>query len=576
MTAPVPTRAEPLYPGVAGIVSELGAFADDTGRFSRATATALDERETFPVDACRWLDSLAVPAHYVPARYGGAWRDHDELVHLVRAMSRRDLTVSVAHAKTFLGAASVWVGGDPEQCRRLAGRVLAGAPVAWGLTEPGHGSDLMATEMTAEPTPEGFRLTGRKRPVNNATRSELVCVLARTGAQRDPRGLSVLLVDKRGLPDGSFRCLPKVRTHGIRGADISGIDLVAAPVGPEALIGRRGTGLETVLRALQLTRVVCTGLSLGAADHALRLTWDFVTRRRLYEHLLVDMPHVRRTLGELCARAFLVESASILAARLTHTATGEMPVVSALVKAFVPTVVDELVAGCAELLGARAFMTNVYAHGAFAKLERDHRIVGIFDGNTAVNRSAVVNHFPVLVQAWRAGTVESQALRTAATLRPGLGEIRELVLTSRTGCSVVQSLPAAVAELDEPLRPLGTALLRLADQLHQEMARQRQRVYGHSAEAFELVERYEWCFAGAAAIQLWLANRASRAPQRDVAGDWWHEARWLRAALTLALSRLGHRPPAPAGAVFDEVAGAVRDAGLPTLLSVADVEGELA
>jgi alkylation response protein AidB-like acyl-CoA dehydrogenase len=561
------------YSRIDGIAAGFGDADDETEIFSRAAGAALDEREAFPTAVCRRLDALGVPAWYVPVRYGGSWRRHDELIHLVRTLSRRDLTVAVAHVKTFLGAVSVWLGGSEEQCRRLAGRVLAGAPVAWGLSEPDHGSDLMATETAAVSTSDGFRLTGRKQPVNNATRSELVCVLARTGADRDPRGLSLFLVDKRQLPDSTFRCRPKLLTHGIRGADISGIEFMAAPLGPDALIGRLGGGLETVLRALQLTRVMCTGLSLGAADHALSLAHRFAAHRRLYDRALIDMPQVRRSLGEHCARALLAESVGLLAGRLAHALPDELPVVSAVAKAFVPAVVDELVTGCAELLGARAFLTDVYAHGAFAKLERDHRIVSIFDGNAAVNRNALINHFAVLARGWRTGTAESALVRRAAALDTDLDDIRGLVLASRTGCSVVQALPAAVAELPGSLRPLGTALVNETDTLHKEMADQRPSVRGGTAEAFDLAARYEWCFAAASAIQIWLANQTGRSVGTDTAAVWWRDACWLRAVLTLAVCWLGHRLPQTAFTVFDELAQALSTAGAPTLLPTVDGPG---
>ena len=73
-------------------------------------------------------------------------------------------------------------------------------------------------------------------------------------------------------------------------------------------VGPPGSGFELVLKAFQLTRTVCTGLSLGAADHALDLTWDFTERRRLYGTSLIELAHVRSKLGELWAARHVVES----------------------------------------------------------------------------------------------------------------------------------------------------------------------------------------------------------------------------------------------------------------------------
>lgn len=79
------------------------------------------------------------------------------------------------------------------------------------------------------------------------------------------RGYSLLLVDKDLLAEGSHTCLPAAKTHGIRGADISGIAFDGAVVPASALIGEEGEGIETVLRSLQITRTICAALSVGAA-----------------------------------------------------------------------------------------------------------------------------------------------------------------------------------------------------------------------------------------------------------------------------------------------------------------------
>ncbi|CAM5356160.1 hypothetical protein SGLAM104S_00265 [Streptomyces glaucescens] len=235
----------------------LLAGPDAAGLFGHAETTALDRREDFPAEACAALDAFGLPSHYVDARHGGLLREMPELAALQRAVARHDLTIAVAHGKTFLGAVPVWLAGSPAQAARLAEDVRRGAVVSWALTERDHGGDLMAGEVTARPAPGGgWRLDGEKWLINNAGRSRHICLLARTGEQGGPRGFSLFLVDKARLAPASYRALPKVRTHGIRGADISGIAFDGAVVRDDALIGAAGTGIDTVLRSLQLTRIL--------------------------------------------------------------------------------------------------------------------------------------------------------------------------------------------------------------------------------------------------------------------------------------------------------------------------------
>ncbi|MGQ4331736.1 acyl-CoA dehydrogenase family protein, partial [Streptomyces hayashii] len=268
----------------AALAEAMDTAAAAGGPFSGRRTAELDATEAFPDQECALLDAAGLPSAYVPTRLGGSPGGLPDLVDALREVAARDLTTAVAHGKTFLGSLSVWVAGTEEQQRALAALVLdEHTVVAWGLTEPGIGSDLLAAELTAVPTPDGgWRLSGEKWPINNATRGRLVCVLARTGPQGGPRGFSLFLVDKSTLPYGAWQPLPKEATHGIRCADISGIRLNDAPVPADALIGGIGDGLGIVLNALQLTRTACVALSLGAGEHALRLAAEFAAERALY------------------------------------------------------------------------------------------------------------------------------------------------------------------------------------------------------------------------------------------------------------------------------------------------------
>ncbi len=225
---------------VAELERMLGDPADSGRLFSYSHCGELDDREEFPLDICRELDFLGVPRQYVPHEYGGELRGYPDSWEVLRAVSRRDLTVAVAHGKTFLGAVSVWVGGSQEQARALAARISAGAVVAWGLAARDHGSDLLDGEVTAHAGEDGYRIDGEKWLINNASRGHLMCVLARTSQHGGARGFSVLLVDKQRLESTEFRTLPGVRLHGVRGAHISGIRFTGAQVPADALVGAEG------------------------------------------------------------------------------------------------------------------------------------------------------------------------------------------------------------------------------------------------------------------------------------------------------------------------------------------------
>ncbi|WP_406492487.1 acyl-CoA dehydrogenase family protein [Streptomyces sp. NBC_01604] len=523
------------------------------GVFGPGAMAALDREERFPAEACRELDDFGLAAHYVDARHGGLLHDHVELVQLLRTVARRDLTVAVAHGKTFLGTAPVQVAGSPAQAAGLAADVRAGAVASWALTERDHGSDLLAGELTARRTEGGWRLDGEKWLINNATRSRFLCVLARTDERGGPRGFSLFLVDRDRLAPGSHRPLPKVRTHGIRGADISGIAFDGAVVPEEALVDAAGTGAETVLKTLQLTRTVCTALSLGALDHGLRIATEYALGRHLYGRRLSDLPRVRRILGEAGAGLIVAEAVTTVAARAIHTLTPEMSVIASVTKALVPTLAQDTLDQLSELLGVRSFLSDTYLDGAFAKLDRDHRIVAVFDGSTAVNRSLLIDHFPVLARSWHRGTADRDAV--TATLPgspPRPFDPGRLRLLSTRGCSLVQLLPEALDRLRAGVRQgqlppeaarMADELTGLAEAVHTGMEHQERTVRDVPQSAFDLAAQYELCFAAAALVHLWLDSARTA-----------YDGLWLQAGLTLVLNRLGIAVDETRATAFDRLA----------------------
>ncbi|MEU2426283.1 AMP-binding protein [Streptomyces sp. NPDC007851] len=541
--------------------TRLGDPDDEAREFSYRRVAELDRTEAFPEAVCRELDALGLPRWFVPAEHGGELRGSEELSQLIRVLSRRDFTTALAHAKTYLGAVSVWVAGRKEQAEALAERINRGAVVSLALTEQAHGSDLLAGGLRAERTGRGWRLTGEKWLINNATRADLVCVLARTAPDGGSRGFSLFLVDKARLAPGSWRPLPAVPTHGVRGADISGIAFDGAEIPADALVGKEGEGLETVLKGFQITRTLCSAMSLGMTDHALRVAVGFARTHRLYRRPLAELPHAARTLAECHADLLAMEAVSLVATRSVHTLTEEQSVVSAAVKYLVPTLGDEVIGALRGLLGARAMLVADFADGAFQKLERDHRIVGIFDGSTAVNLNSLINQFPVLCRGWRRGLADPEGVTAAARLDgppPALDHGR-LTLYARSGAGVVQSLPEAVRRVRETAPPAvadrARALLAVADEVHEEMAAYRHSARAVPAAVFASARRYALVYAGAASLWLWLENTGTA----RAGGPLWEGAAWLDAVLARLLRRLARLPD------LDDADGPAVDRLLPVL-----------
>ena len=216
--------------------------------------------------------------------------------------------------------------------------------------------------------------------------------------------------------------------------------------------------------------------------------------------------------------------------------------------------VDEL----AELLGSRSFLDGVYADGAFGKARRDHAIMAVFDGSTAVNRASLINQFPRLARGYQrrrqdaAGVIETT--RLARPPRPfDAGGLR---LMSPAGCSIVQGLHAVADRVSDDhlagpapgagdavsLGAAARAAAAASADLHDRLAAVRPTARP-SAAAYRLAAQYELSFAAAACLHLWEAGQPTEADPARWPGPLWSDALWPRACL----AELAARFPDPTG-----------------------------
>jgi alkylation response protein AidB-like acyl-CoA dehydrogenase len=528
LTVPAPT----VYELAEAFEHFLGDPTNAEEVFSFKRAVELDELEEYPSEACDLLDEWGLNDYYVPRECGGRLESYEELLALVRAVARRDLTVAVAHVKTYLGAVSVWLGGSVEQKDRLAARIKRREQVALALTEKGHGSDILSSEVEAVPRGrDGYLLSGEKWLINNATRSTALTVFARTAMKGNARGFSCFLVEKEQLRTASYSHLPRVKTQGVRGADISGIRFDQAAVPARALIGRPGLGLELVLKGFQITRCIVPALSLGAADTALRTTVSFAVARKLYGASIFTIPHTRQTLVDAFVDLLICDCQVVAAARALHVLPEQMTLFSAIVKYYVPTTVEKVLRSLAMVLGARYYLREVHWWGIFQKLVRDNALASLFDGSTAVNLHNIALH--LRQQSSRGHETSNGAGRELFNLQCRLPPFspEKFELTNRGRNDILGGLLSTRALITDPeISSLIDDLLAEGEHFNQhlrELLANENAAFDKRAESFELAKRYCVFHAAAICVQIWLHNR-------KFLGDFFAEGRWL----VLALDRL--------------------------------------
>ena len=538
----------------------LGDPREHGSRMSFHAQLHHDEREEPALPAIAALREWGFPEFLVPEDAGGRLRSAEELLFLFRSLARRDLALTVSYGTTMLTALPVWNWGDDRQRARVAELIKAGGFGGFGLTEREHGSDLLASGLVAEPDGDDFVVSGTKWPINNATRGTLAALFAKTGS--GPRGFSMLLLDKERSAADRWHNEPRVPTMGLRGCDFSGLTFERCPFPAESVIGKRGRGLEEILKTLQITRTLITPLSLGAADTAVRVALDHACRRRLYGSNAFAIPVIRNQLISAYLDLLIAECVALPTARAFSLAPQRLSVWSAVTKYMVPVLADQIIYSAGAVLGSRHFLREDVADGIFQKLMRDHSIVSVFDGTTHVNLQVVASQLPSLTlpddEPGELDTEDGEQVplgelfsRTRQTwwnpLRPGLR------LTNGGRDEITQSWPrtaAAVTRLcavaDSGLTPdVATDLAEAVGAMGKLWQRQRadvQQVLAEegnlhsSARGFELARRHCLLHAAACCVHTWLANRQEPGHSGD--GAFLRGGEWLVLSLHRIVDRL--------------------------------------
>jgi alkylation response protein AidB-like acyl-CoA dehydrogenase len=530
---------ETAYAAAADLETTLGDPFDPNSRVAFATSVARDDAEEFPSEAVGALRAWGFHRWFAPKRWGGRLGSYEELLAVTRCVARRDLTVAIAHGTTLLGSNPIWIWGTDEQRGDLAALVNGGDLGAFGLSEADHGSDILSCELRATRTPDGYELNGEKWPIGNATRGTFVTVFARTAPEGGARGFSLFFVDKRKLAEGGFSPLPKIRTLGGRGHDLSGIRFQGARVPPSSLIGRPGLGLDQSLKVLQLTRTLITGLSLGAGDTALRIALRWARERRLYGHAILNIPPVRELLVGAFVDLLICDCVAIPIARAISMAPDRLSLWSSVAKYFVPVTVENVFRDTAIVLGARQYLREGLAAGMFQKMMRDHSIASVFEGTTFVNLHLIATQLPAVVEnEAESGTTDLleelfDLSRAAPNWDPPTSSLK---LHNGGRDEIAQGLPAAIDRARQIQAPLE--LERLLHSLNQEWQAirgavrailQRQRTLTETTDGFELARRFCKLEAAACCVHYWVASA-----NRTAGGGFVTAGSWL----VLALQRL--------------------------------------
>ena len=279
-------------------------------------AAEVDEQERYPEETVAKMAKLGMMGIYFPKKYGGAGADVLSYAMAVEELSKVCGTTGViVSAHTSLCAAPIFENGTEEQKMKYLPKLCSGEWVgAFGLTEPGAGTDAQGQQTTAVDMGDYWLLNGSKIFITNAGYANVFIIIAVTGTVVNKKGrkvkeISAFIVERT---DEGFSVGKHEKKMGIRGSSTCELIMEDCKIPKDRLLGVKGKGFQVAMKTLDGGRIGIASQALGIAQGALDETVAYVKERKQFGRSIAQFQNTQFELAEMKAR---VEAARLLVYR---------------------------------------------------------------------------------------------------------------------------------------------------------------------------------------------------------------------------------------------------------------------
>jgi alkylation response protein AidB-like acyl-CoA dehydrogenase len=369
---------------------ELSAEQEQVREAARAFAEAelgakiapFDERHEFPHEIVKKLGPLGFLGVLVPEEFGGAGLDYVSYALIVEELCRGDASVGITMwAHNSLCTNHIASFGSPEQKRHYLPPLATGQVLgAWGLTEPGSGSDAAALVTRAELRGGEWVLNGSKAFITNASVASTAVVMARTDGGRS-RGISAFVVE-RGAP--GFTSGKPYRKLGLHASDTAELIFQDARIPAPNLLGERGTGFVQAMTVLEGGRIAMAAMGVGIAQAAVDQAASYMRQRTAFGKALADFNGLQGMIADLVTD---VEVARLLTLRAAYLKDNGRPAMhaAAMAKLFASEAAMKAATKAVQIHGGAGYITEFPVERIF----RDAKLTEIGEGTSEIQRMVI-------------------------------------------------------------------------------------------------------------------------------------------------------------------------------------------
>ncbi|MDY4078617.1 MAG: acyl-CoA dehydrogenase [Clostridium sp.] len=348
-------------------------------------AAEIDETEEFPMENVKKMAKLGMMGIPFPKEVGGAGGDVLSYIIAVEELSKACATTGVIlSAHTSLCASVINENGTPEQKAKYLPDLCSGKKIgAFGLTEPGAGTDAAGQQTTAVLSEDGshYVLNGSKIFITNGGVAETFIIFAMTDKSQGTRGISAFIVEK-GFPGFSIGNLEN--KMGIRASSTTELIMEDCIVPAENLIGKPGKGFGIAMKTLDGGRIGIAAQALGIAEGAFEECVAYMKERKQFKKPLAAFQGLQWYIAEMDVK---IQAAKHLVYKAAMNKQLGKPytIDAARAKLFAAETAMEVTTKAVQIFGGYGY-TKEYP---MERMMRDAKITEIYEGTSEVQKMVI-------------------------------------------------------------------------------------------------------------------------------------------------------------------------------------------
>ena len=346
-------------------------------------AAEIDETERFPIENVNKMGELGMLGIPFPKEYGGAGGDVLSYILTVEELSKVCGTTGViVSAHTSLCASLIYEHGTEAQRQKYLVPLAKGEKIgAFGLTEPGAGTDAAGQQTTAVLDGDNYILNGSKIFITNGGAADTFVVFAMTDKSKGTKGISAFIVEKefKGFSIGK-----KEDKLGIRASSTTELIFEDCIVPKENLIGREGKGFGIAMKTLDGGRIGIAAQALGIAEGAFEESIKYMKERKQFGRSISAFQGLQWMIADMDVK---IEAARNLVYKAAYKKQNKLPysVDAARAKLLAAEVAMEVTTKAVQLHGGYGY-TKEYP---VERMMRDAKITEIYEGTSEVQKMVI-------------------------------------------------------------------------------------------------------------------------------------------------------------------------------------------